>query len=134
MREICGETEKTHHRIGPIDLVATRYGAKIQAVTEIALTKLDIFDELDEIPICVAYRYKDQVFEDMPFPAILDQCEPVYEKMKGWKCNLSGIRNWWDLPQEAQDYVKRIEEAAGVVVKWISVGQERHSIIRRGQT
>ena len=54
--------------------------------------------------------------------------------MKGWKCDISGIRNWWDLPVEAQDYVKRIEEATGVVVKWISVGPERHSIIRRGQT
>ena len=134
MREACGESEKLHHRIGPIDLVAIRYGGKIQAATEIALTKLDILDEMEEIPICVGYKYKDQVFEDMPFPAILDQCEPVFEKMKGWQCNISGIRNWWDLPQEAQDFVKRIEEAAGVVVKWISVGQERHSIIRRGQT
>ena len=134
MRRVCGETEKLYHRIGPMDLVATRYGVKIQAATEIALTKLDMLSELDEIPICVAYKYKDQVFTDMPFPAILGECEPVYETMKGWKCNISGVRNWWDLPEEAQNFVKRIEETAGVVIKWISVGPERHSIIRRGQT
>ena len=134
MRQACGETEKLHHRIGPIDLVATRYGVKIQAATEIALTKLDILSALDEIPICVRYKYKDQEFDEMPFPTILSECEPVYETVKGWKCDISGIRNWWDLPEEAQNYVKRIEEAAGVVIKWISVGPERHSIIRRGQT
>ena len=134
MRQACGETEKLHHRIGPIDLVATRYGVKVQAATEIALTKLDILSALDEIPICVRYKYKDQEFDEMPFPTILSECEPVYETVKGWKCDISGIRNWWDLPEEAQNYVKRIEEAAGVVIKWISVGPERHSIIRRGQT
>ena len=134
LRETCGETGKTYHRIGPFDLVATRYGVKIQAATEIALTKLDMLSSLDEIPICVRYKYKDQEFEDMPFPTILDQCEPVIETMKGWKCSISGIRNWWDLPIEAQNFVKCIEESVGVVVKWISVGPERHSIIRRGQT
>ena len=134
MREATGETEKLHHRIGPMDLVATRYGVKIQAATEIALTKLDVLGTLDEIPVCVRYRYKGQEFEEMPFPAILSDCEPVYEHMKGWKCDISGVRNWWDLPEEAQNYVKRIEEATGVVIKWISVGPERHSIIPRGQT
>ena len=53
--------------------------------------------------------------------------------MPGWKCDISGVRNWRDLPVEAQNYVKRIEEVTGVVIKWISVGPERHSIIRRGQ-
>ena len=70
----------------------------------------------------------------MPFPAILSDCVPMYEMMPGWKCDISGVRNWWDLPEEAQNYVKRIEEVTGVVIKWISVGPERHSIIRRGQT
>ena len=134
MRKACGETEKLHHRIGPIDLVATRYGAKIQAATEIALTKLDMLSSLDEIPICIRYKYKDQEFDEMPFPAILGECEPVIEKVKGWKCDIHGVRNWWDLPEEAQNFVKCIEETTGVVVKWISVGPERHSIIRRGQT
>ena len=134
MREATGESAKLHHRIGPMDLVATRYGVKVQAATEIALTKLDVLGTLEQIPVCVRYRYQGEEFEELPFPSILSDCEPVYEYMKGWKCDISGIRNWWDLPAEAQDYVKRIEEATGVVVKWISVGPERHSIIRRGQT
>ena len=134
MREATGESAKLHHRIGPMDLVATRYGVKVQAATEIALTKLDVLGTLEQIPVCVRYRYQGEEFEELPFPSILSDCEPVYEYMKGWKCDISGVRNWWDLPVEAQDYVKRIEEATGVVVKWISVGPERHSIIRRGQT
>ena len=120
------------HRVGPIDLVATRYGVRIQAATEIALTKLDVLSTLDEIPLCVRYRLNGQETEDMPFPAALDQCEPVIETMKGWKTDITGVRTWWDLPKEAQDYVKRIEDHLGVVIKWISVGPERNSIIRRG--
>jgi adenylosuccinate synthase len=114
--------------------VATRYGVQVQTATEIALTKLDILGALDEIPLCVKYRLNGQEIDEFPFPAALDQCEPVIETMKGWKCSISGIRNWWDLPIEAQNFVKCIEESVGVVVKWISVGPERHSIIRRGQT
>ena len=134
MRAACGESQKLHHRIGPMDLVATRYGVKIQAATEIALTKLDMLSTLEEIPVCVRYEYQGQEFEEMPFPSILGECKPVFETVKGWNCDISGVRNWWDLPEEAQNYVKMIEEATGVVIKWISVGPERHSIIRRGQT
>ncbi len=134
MRAACGESQKLHHRIGPMDLVATRYGVKIQAATEIALTKLDMLSSLEEIPVCVRYEYQGQAFEEMPFPSILGECKPVFETVKGWNCDISGVRNWWDLPEEAQNYVKMIEEATGVVIKWISVGPERHSIIRRGQT
>jgi adenylosuccinate synthase len=119
-------------RVGPIDLVATRYGVKVQAVTEVALTKLDVLSDLDEIPICVRYRLNGQELDYLPFPSVLDECEPVIETMKGWKCDISGIRDWWDLPEEAKAYVNRIERAVGCVIKWISVGPERHSIIQRG--
>ena len=77
------------------------------------------------------YTHGEEI-DKMPFPSILGQCEPVIEYMKGWKCDISGVRNWWELPQEAKDYVKRIEDSMGVIIKWISVGPERHSIIRRG--
>ena len=113
------------HRVGPIDLVATRYGVKVQGATEIALTKLDVLSSLDEIPLCVRYRLDGVETDQMPFPSLLDRCEPVIETMKGWKCDISRVRNWWDLPEEAQAYVKRIEKAIGVVIKWISVGPER---------
>ncbi len=120
------------HRVGPIDLVATRYGVRIQHATEIALTKLDVLSQLDEIPLCTRYRLNGEETDEMPFPSILNKCEPVYETMPGWKCDITGVRNWWDLPEEAQNYVKRIEDSIGCIIKWISVGAERHSIIRRG--
>ena len=99
------------------------------------ITKVGRFlrkSSLDEIPLCVRYRLNGQETDKMPFPSLLDRCEPVIETMKGWKCDISSVRNWWDLPEEAQAYVKRIERAIGVIIRWISVGPERHSIIIRG--
>ena len=133
--EICHESSEDGGRpvrIGPIDLVATKYGAEVQAATELAMTKLDVLSDLDEIPLCVGYRLDGKVITEMPFPAALEKCEPVYETMKGWKCNISGIRNWWELPEEAKAFVNRVEQTVGQVIRWISVGPERHSIIRRG--
>ena len=135
LRKLGGEfSEKDGHpyRVGPIDLVATRYGVQVQTATEIALTKLDILGALDEIPLCVRYKLNGKEIDDFPFPAALEQCEPVIEKMPGWKCDISNCRSWWDLPEEAKAYVNRIERSVGRIVKWISVGPERHSIIRRG--
>lgn len=133
-REMCHESNEGGRpvRIGPIDLVATKYGAEVQAATELAMTKLDVLSDLDEIPLVVAYKLDGQVITEMPFPAALEKCEPVFETMKGWKCRISGIRNWWDLPEEAQAFVNRVEQSVGQVIRWISVGPERHSIIRRG--
>ena len=134
-RKICGEDKHEGGRkvrIGPIDLVASKYGTEVQAATELALTKMDMLSELDEIPLCVGYKLNGEVLTEMPFPAALEKCEPVYETMKGWRCNISAIRNWWDLPEEAKAYVNRIEQFVGCVIRWISVGPERHSIIRRG--
>ena len=132
LRQIGNEYGSRTHRVGPIDLVATRYGVKIQAATEVALTKLDVLSSLEQIPLCTAYELNGETLHDMPFPSVLDQCKPVFEYMPGWESDITGIRNWWDLPQEAKDYVKRIEDSIGVIIKWISVGPERHSIIRRG--
>ena len=133
-REMCHESSEGGRpvRIGPIDLVATKYGAEVQAATELAMTKLDVLSDLDEIPLVVAYKLDGQVITDMPFPAALEKCEPVFETMKGWKCKISGVRNWWDLPEEAKAFVNRVEQTVGQVIRWISVGPERHSIIRRG--
>ena len=133
LRKIGNEVSGNRpHRVGPIDLVATRYGVKVQNATEIALTKLDVLGKLERIPLCVRYKLYDRETDEMPFPSVLDRCEPVVEYMPGWNCDISNVRNWWDLPKEAQDYVKRIEDNVGVIIKWISVGPERHSIIRRG--
>ncbi|MBR2659829.1 MAG: adenylosuccinate synthase [Clostridia bacterium] len=132
--EMCHESNEGGRpvRIGPIDLVATKYGVEVQAATELAMTKLDVLSSLDEIPLCVGYKLNGEIITEMPFPAALEKCEPVYETMKGWKCNICGIRNWWELPEEAKAFVNRVEQTVGQVIRWISVGPERHSIIRRG--
>ncbi|MCR5297130.1 MAG: adenylosuccinate synthase [Clostridiales bacterium] len=118
-------------RVGPIDLVATRYGVQVQAATEIALTKLDVLSDMDEIPVCTRYLLDGKETDKFPFPSALDDCAPVIEKVPGWKKDISGIRTWEDLPEEAKSYVAMIEKAVGCPIRWISVGPERESIIKR---
>ena len=118
-------------RVGPIDLVATRYGVEVQGATEIALTKLDVLSFLDEIPICARYELDGQETDEFPFPCVLADAKPVIETMKGWKQDISGARTWEELPKEARDYVERIEKAIGCPISYVSVGPERESIIRR---
>ena len=119
-------------RVGPVDLVATRYGVQVQGATEIALTKLDVLSYLDEIPVCAHYELNGELTDKFPFPAALDDCKPVIETVKGWKKDISGVRTWEDLPEEAKAYVQMIEKAIRCPIKWVSVGPERESIILRG--
>lgn len=118
-------------RVGPIDLVATRYGVQMQGATSIALTKLDVLSYLDKIPVCVRYEKDGRQREDFPFPTELEDCRPVMEYMEGWGCDISSVRRWEDLPQAAKDYVLRIEESIGCHIGYVSVGPERDSIILR---
>ena len=119
-------------RVGPVDLVATRYGVEVQAATEIALTKLDVLSYMDEIPVCVKYELNGEETDRFPFPAALGACRPVIETVKGWKKDISGVRTWEDLPEEAKTYVQMIEKAIRCPIRWVSVGPERESIILRG--
>jgi adenylosuccinate synthase len=118
-------------RVGPIDLVATRYGVEMQAATALALTKLDILSYMDKIPVCVHYSLDGRQTDDFPFPAALPAAMPVVEYVPGWKCDISAARKWDDLPKAAQDYVELIEKAVGCHIKYVSVGPERDSIILR---
>lgn len=118
-------------RVGPIDLVATRYGVKCQAATNIALTKLDVLSYMDKIPVCTQYIVNGEKTDEFPFPAILDRAEPVIEYVKGWGTDISGVRKWEDLPIEARNYVEMIEKAIGCRIGYVSVGPERDSIIIR---
>ncbi len=118
-------------RVGPIDLVATRYGANIQAATEIALTKLDVLSYMDRIPVCENYRRDEEIICSFPFPTELQRMSPVIRYVDGWKCDISGIRRWEDLPEAAKAYVEMIENAIGCPITYISVGPERESIIIR---
>ncbi len=118
-------------RVGPIDLVATRCGVSLQGATELALTKLDVLGYLDSIPVCTHYRIDGKRTDRFPFPADLDRATPVYEEFEGWRCDLSGVRRWEDLPAAARRYVEFIETAVGCPITYVSVGPERGSIIIR---
>lgn len=118
-------------RVAPLDIVATRYGVQVQDATEIVLTKLDVLSYLDKIPVCVRYSVNGQETDDFPFPTLLDEAEPVIEYMDGWKCDISGVRTWDDLPAEAREYVTFIEKAIGCPITYVSVGPERDSIVIR---
>ena len=126
-----GATTGRPRRVGPIDIVATRYGVQVQAATNIALTKLDVLSYLDKIPVCTRYLVKGQETDQFPFPALLDQATPVIEYMDGWKCDISGARKWEDLPESARKYVQYIESQIGCHIGYVSVGPERDSIIIR---
>ena len=118
-------------RVGPIDIVATKYGVEVQAATQIALTKLDVLSYMDEIPVCTKYIVNGKETDRFPFPMALNDAKPVIKTFKGWKCDISGIRKWEDLPKEARDYVLFIEKEIECPIKYVSVGAERESIIVR---
>ncbi|MCQ2506537.1 MAG: adenylosuccinate synthase [Lachnospiraceae bacterium] len=118
-------------RVGPIDLVATKYGVEVQAATEIALTKLDVLSYLDKIPVCTHYILNGEQIDDFPFPAALAEATPVIEYMDGWKCDVSMIRKYEDLPVQARNYIEFIEKRIECPITYVSVGPERDSIIYR---
>ena len=118
-------------RVGPLDIVATRYGVQVQGATNIALTKLDVLSYMDQIPVCAHYELDGRVTDEFPFPALLAEAKPVMEYKEGWKCDISGVRTWEDLPQAAKDYVTYVEEQIGCHIGYVSVGPERDSIIVR---
>ena len=114
-----------------MDIVATRYGVEVQAATEIALTKLDVLSYMEKIPVCTRYLLDGEETDCFPFPTALKHAKPVLEYFDGWKCDISGIRRFEDLPKEAQKYVTYIEKAIGCPITYVSVGPERDSIFIR---
>lgn len=118
-------------RVGPLDIVATRYGVQVQGATNIALTKLDVLSYMEQIPVCAHYELDGKVTDEFPFPALLAEAKPVMEYKEGWKCDISGVRTWEDLPQAAKDYVTYVEEQIGCHIGYVSVGPERDCIILR---
>ena len=118
-------------RVGPMDIVATRYGVQVQAATEIALTKMDILSYMEKIPVCTKYDVNGELTEEFPFPCALPDAKPVYEYLDGWMCDISGIRRWEDLPEAARKYVEFIEKGIGCRIKYVSVGAERDACIIR---
>ena len=132
LRELGGEygaATGRPRRVGPFDVVASRYGIMCQGADEIALTKLDVLDGYDEIEICTHYELDGKIIDHFPFTDVLDMCKPVFEKVKGWHTDISGCRRKEDLPKEALDYIRLLEELCGCKIKYVSVGAERDACI-----
>lgn len=117
-------------RVGGFDVVASRYGAKMQGCTYIALTKLDVLSYMEQIPVCAAYELDGRRIDR--FPADIDElnaAKPVYEYLPGFHCDISACRKVEELPQAALDYIRYIEKAVGCPIKYVSVGAERDAYI-----
>jgi adenylosuccinate synthase len=121
-------------RTGWFDAVIVRYSAMLNGLDTLALTKLDVLDDFDEIKICTAYHYRGELLKEIPYGAnVMEECQPVYETVKGWKSSTVGIKNYEELPQGAKDYVARLEELCETPAGIISTGPERtETIIREG--
>ncbi|MBC7294657.1 MAG: adenylosuccinate synthetase, partial [Thermoleophilia bacterium] len=99
--------------------------------TGLCVTKLDVLNSLETIKVCVAYRYRGQILEELPaFQAVFREVEPIYEEVPGWQTDISGARDVADLPQEARDYLNLIIRHARVPIVLISVGPRREDTIR----
>lgn len=112
-------------RVGGFDVVASRYGAMVQGATCLALTKLDVLSYLEKIPVCTAYTVNGAECTDFPTGDALTAAKPVYTYLDGWHCDISDCRRFEDLPAAAQAYVRFVERAVGVPVRYVSVGFER---------
>ena len=117
-------------RVGPFDVVASKYGIRCQGADEIALTKLDILSGHDEIEVCVAYELNGKTLIEFPFTDVLDECKPVFKKVKGWNCDISKCRKKEDLPKEALNYIRFLEESCECKIGYVSVGAEREAYIK----
>jgi adenylosuccinate synthase len=125
-----GTTTGRPRRVGWLDMVLLRYAGRINGLTELAITKLDILTGLESVKICVAYRRGDQIQENLLFgPGDIAGFEPVYEELPAWQEDLRGVRSWENLPRSARAYILRIEELCGVPVRLASVGPERDQVV-----
>ncbi len=125
-----GATTGRRRRCGWLDMVMLRNAARLNGLTGLVITKLDVLDGLEEIKICTGYEHKGKVYDAFP-PSIktLEQCVPVYETHPGWSEDVSGIRDYKDFPENARKYLDRIKELSGVEIKVVSVGPGREATI-----
>ena len=135
MVEVGGEygtVTGRRRRCGWLDAVALRYATRINGLTEIALTKIDVLSEFDTLRIGVAYEADGERYDELPRQhRVLYNCEPVYEEVPGWGTDISAAESFDDLPPAALDYIARVEELAGVPVSMVSVGPQRKATLTR---
>lgn len=119
-------------RVGPFDVVASRYGVQCQGCDELALTLFDVLDYMEEVPVVAQYKLADGTVTDrFPTGKTLDDAQPVVVKLPGWHCDITSVRKYEDLPEAARGYVEYLEKAVGCKIKYISVGPERDACIIR---
>ena len=126
-----GATTGRPRRMGWYDCVASKYGCRLQGATDVVLTVLDALGYLDEIPVCVGYEIDGEVTTEFPATAQLKKAKPVYEVLPGWKCDITGIRKYEELPENCRKYVEFIEEKIGYPITMVSNGPGRQDIIYR---
>ena len=126
-----GATTGRPRRMGWFDCVASKYGCRLQGATDVAFTVLDVLGYLDEIPVCVGYEIDGEVTTEFPTTAKLEKAKPVLKTLPGWKCDISGIKNYEDLPENCRKYVEFIEEQIGFPITMVSNGPGRDDIIYR---
>ena len=126
-----GATTGRPRRMGWFDCVASKYGCRLQGTTDVAFTVLDVLGYLDEIPVCVGYEIDGEVTTEFPVTYKLEKAKPVYEKLPGWKCEIRGIKNYEELPENCRAYIEFIEKQIGFPITMISNGPTREDIIYR---
>lgn len=126
-----GATTGRPRRVGFYDCVASKYGCRLQGATDVALTVLDVLGYLDEIPVCVGYEIDGFVTKDFPTTTRLKRAKPVWVKLPGWKTDITGIRNYAELPENCRKYVEFIEREIGYPITMVSNGPSREDIIYR---
>lgn len=125
-----GATTGRPRRCGWFDAMVVRYAVRVNGLTGIALTKLDVLSDFDTIKVCTGYTCNGAILETLPASLeLFEKCQPVYEELPGWKSDITGARTFADLPQQARDYVKRLEELAGCPIVLVSVGPRRDQTI-----
>jgi len=126
-----GATTGRPRRMGWFDCVASRYGCRIQGTTDVAFTVVDALGYLEKIPVCVGYEYDGKRVDDFPTTSILEHCKPVLEVLDGWNCDIKGIRNYEDLPENCRKYIEFVEQQIGFPITMVSNGPGREDIIYR---
>lgn len=126
-----GATTGRPRRVGWYDAVASKYGCQLQSATEVALTVLDVLGYLKEIKVCVGYEIDGKVTTDFPVTPLLNKAKPVYETLPGWNCDIRGIKNYDELPENCKNYIDFIEQHIETPITMVSNGPERHEILKR---
>ncbi len=126
-----GATTGRPRRVGWFDCVASKYGCRLQGTTDVAFTVLDVLGYLDEIPVCVGYEIDGEVTTDFPVTTKLNHAKPVFKKLPGWKCDIRGIKNYEELPENCRNYIEFIEDEIGYPITMVSNGPGRSDIIYR---